>query len=368
MTQRRTRVATSLLDPAYPVSEHMQRILLVKTTSLGDVIHCLPVVNDIAAMVPGAQIEWVVEETYVDVVRLHPAVRRVLPVAVRRWRKNLFRPETRAEIATFRQSLAPTGYDRVIDVQGLAKSALITRLVRGQRHGFDRASAREWVASFVYQHAHNVSWALDAVARNRKLVGDAVGYTVRGRPEFGIAVAPADFAWLPAAPYCVCLTGTTDAAKLWPEERWSVLGRRLVEAGWRCVLPAGTEGEQKRAERIGSAIGRSADGGGAAVVAPASSLHDLARVLAGAGLAVGVDTGLTHLAAALGRPSVGIYCGTSPGAPGVVGAHTCNVGDVAKTPSPEAVLEAVLALTGGSVGTGAARAASTAGAAVGAAS
>jgi heptosyltransferase-1 len=324
----------------------MQRILLVKTTSLGDVIHCLPAVTDLARLYPQADIDWVVEETYVDVVRLHPAVRRVLPVAVRRWRKNLFRRETHAEIGAFRRSLAPQGYDRVIDVQGLAKSALIARMARGERHGLDRASAREWIAAFAYHHAHNVPWTLDAVARNRKLVGDALGYVPLGLPDFGIAATPAHFDWLPAAPYCVCLTGTTDAAKLWPEERWGVLGRRLAETGWRCVLPAGTAGEQKRAERIATEIGIFADGSAAAVVAPASSLADLAGVLAGAGLAIGVDTGLTHLAAALGRPTVGIYCGTSPGATGVIGARARNVGDVAKTPAPEAVCEAVAAVAG----------------------
>ena len=329
----------------------MQRILLVKTTSLGDVIHCLPALTDIAALYPQATLEWVVEETYVDVVRLHPAVRRVIPVAVRRWRKNLFKPETRMEIAAFRGALCPEGYDVVIDAQGLAKSALLTRAARGQRHGLDRASAREWIASFAYHHAHAVPWTLDAIARNRKLVGDALGYVPLGAPDFGINAAPAGFAWLPPAPYCVCLTGTTDAAKLWPEERWGVLGKQLAEAGWHCVLPAGTEGEQKRAERIAAEIGVFADGTAAAVVAPASSLADLAGVIAGAGLAVGVDTGLTHLAAALGRPTVGIYCGTSPGATGVTGKRACNVGDVAKTPAPEAVCEAVAQVTGAALAT-----------------
>jgi len=324
----------------------MQRILLVKTTSLGDVIHCLPAVTDLAALFPQAEIEWVVEDTYVDVVRLHPAVRRVIPVAVRRWRKNLFQPATREEIAEFRRALRPEGYDLVIDAQGLAKSALLTRAARGQRHGLDRASAREWIASFAYHHAHAVPWTLDAVARNRKLVGDALGYVPQGAPDFGISAAPAGFAWLPAAPYCVCLTGTTDAAKLWPEERWGGLGRRLADAGWHCVLPAGTDGEQKRAERIAAEIGTCADGSAAAVVAPASSLAELAGVIAGAGLAIGVDTGLTHLAAALGRPTVGIYCGTSPGATGVTGKRACNVGDVAKTPAPDAVCEAIARLTG----------------------
>ena len=321
----------------------MQRILLVKTTSLGDVIHCLPAASDIAALYPQASIEWVVEETYVDIVRLHAAVKRVLPVAVRRWRKSLFSRQTRAEISAFRRSLASEGYDRVIDVQGLAKSALIARMALGECHGLDRTSAREWIAALMYHKRHAVSWELDAVARNRTLVGDALGYTLRGAPDYGIAAAPANFDWLPAAPYCVCLSGTTDAAKLWPEDRWGELGQHVRAAGMACVLPAGTAAEQKRAERIAQAIGSGA------VAAPDLDLGQLAGVLSGAALAIGVDTGLTHLAAALGRPTVGIFCGTSPAATGVIASRACNVGDVARTPTSRAVWDAAVALIGAGV-------------------
>ncbi|MBL8386132.1 MAG: lipopolysaccharide heptosyltransferase I [Burkholderiales bacterium] len=319
----------------------MQRILLVKTTSLGDVIHCLPAASDIARLYPEAAIDWVVEETYVDVVRLHPAIARVLPVAVRRWRRSLRARQTRDEFAAFRQQLAQAQYDRVIDVQGLAKSAFLARLATGERHGLDRASAREWIAALTYHRRHHVPWTLGAVARNRQLVGDALGYAPQGAPDFGIAAAPARFDWLPASRYCVCLTGTTDVAKLWPEERWGELGRDLAAAGWRCVFPAGTDGERARAGRIAAAVDAS---GAAAVVAPAASLGELAGVLAGADLAIGVDTGLTHLAAALGRPTVGIYCGTSPRATGVIGTRVCNVGDVAKTPTSAAVRDAAASL------------------------
>ena len=318
----------------------MQRILLVKTTSLGDVIHCLPAVSDIAALYPGARVDWVVEETYVDVVALHPAVARVLPVAVRRWRRALFARSTRAEVAAFRNSLDPLGYDRVIDVQGLAKSALLARMARGQRHGLDRASAREWIAAFGYSHRHAVPWTLDAVARNRKLVGDALGYVPRGAPDYGIRAAPADVEWLPMRPYCVCLTGTTDAAKLWPEERWARFLALCGGAGLACVLPTGTESEFKRAGRIVAASGV------AAVLAPPQTLGQVAAVLAGARIAVGVDTGLTHLAGALTRPTVGIYCSTSPRRTGVIAPLAINVGEVARTPTAEAVWEATQSLLG----------------------
>lgn len=336
----------------------MQRILLVKTTSLGDVVHCLPAVTDMATLFPGVAIDWVVEETYVDVVRLHPGVSRVLPVAIRRWRKNLASRATRDEMAQFRRDLRSQHYDLVIDAQGLAKSALIARMARGERHGLDRASAREWIAALAYEHCHPVPWTLDAVARNRKLVGDALGYVPRGAPDYAITAAARAFDWLPPGPYCVCLSGTTDAAKLWPEDSWRELALFVCHAGLACVLPAGTGAEYQRAERIAAAIGGAGDlaaiggvievgGDGSnctAVVAPALGLAELAQLIVGAALVVGVDTGLTHLAGALARPTVGIFCGTSPRSTGVVGTRVRNVGEVARTPSSEAVWQAAVAL------------------------
>lgn len=321
----------------------MPRILIVKTSSLGDVIHCLPAVTDVASLFPDAVIDWVVEETYVDVVRLHPAVRRVLPVALRRWRRAMAARQTREELALFRRELGLEAYDTVIDAQGLLKSALVARMARGPRHGLDRGSAREWLAALTYDHVHAVPWTLDAVARNRVLVGAALGYSPRGEPDYGVRATPGGFDWLGEAPYCVCLTATTDAAKLWPEDRWHSLACRLGAAGLTCVLPAGTEGERHRASRIAAAVGRQA------VVAPPLELDALARLLAGATCAVGVDTGLTHMAAALGRPTVGVYCGTSPARTGVIAACARNVGDIARTPTVEAVADAIVDLAGAAV-------------------
>lgn len=321
-------------------SRIMPRILLVKTSSLGDVVHCLPALTDVAELFPGTRIDWVVEENYVEVVGLHRAIGRILPVALRRWRRALTSRGTRAEIAAFRTALGGTPYDCVIDAQGLAKSALVARLARGPRHGLDRTSAREWIAALTYDHVHAVPWTLDAVARNRVLVGAALGYSPRGEPDYGLVAEPVEFDWLPPAPYCVCLTATTDAAKLWPEDRWRSLACRLGAAGMVCVLPAGTEGERRRAERIAAEVGPQA------VVAPPLELRELAGLFAGAACAVGVDTGLTHLAAALGRPTVGVYCGTSPARTGVIAARARNVGDVARTPDVEAVGEAIAALAG----------------------
>jgi heptosyltransferase-1 len=318
----------------------MQRILLVKTTSLGDVIHCLPAVSDLAAHFPKAQIDWVVEEPYAGIVALHPAVARVLPVAVRRWRKSLAARGTWSEISDFKRRLAPEGYDRVIDAQGLVKSALLARLARGERHGLDAASARERIATRTYHFRHHVPWTLDAVARNRRLLGLALGYAPRGEPRYGIAIAPAVADWLPRG-YCVLLTGTSDAAKLWPEEQWLQCARLAAAAGLICVLPHGDAAEQARAARLAEALG--ANG----VVAPRQPLFDLGKVLGGAALVIGLDTGLTHLAAALGRPTVGVYCGSRPAETGVVARRAVNLGDIAGIPGAAAVWQAAANLLAG---------------------
>lgn len=312
----------------------MQRILLVKTTSLGDVIHCLPAVSDAAALYPGAQLDWVVEEPYAGIVRLHPGVSRALPVAVRRWRKSLAARGTWDEISAFKRQLAPEGYDRVIDAQGLVKSALLARLAKGRRHGLDASSAREGIATRTYHQRHHVPWTLDAVARNRRLVAESLGYVVRGEPRYGIHVAPAAHDWLPPRPYCMLLTGTAEAAKLWPVERWTELGQQLAREGYFCLLPHGSDAEQARAGRIAAALGADA------ALVPRMQLTELAGVLAGATLVIGLDTGLTHLAAALDRPTVGVYCGSRPAETGVIAARAVNVGDLAATPTAQAVWEA----------------------------
>lgn len=318
----------------------MQRILLVKTTSLGDVIHCLPAVSDLAAHFPKARIDWVVEEPYAGIVTLHPAVARAVPVAMRRWRKSLASRGTWQEMGAFKRELAIEGYDRVIDAQGLVKSALLARLAKGERHGLDASSAREGIATRTYTHRHHVPWTLDAVARNRRLLAQSVGYNApRGAPDYGISVAPATvaaFDWLPAGKYCVLLTGTSDATKLWPEESWLEIARLATKAGYTCVLPHGSATEEARAARIAAPVN--------GVLVPRLALPQLAGVLAGAALVLGLDSGLTHLGAALGRPTVGIYCGSRPQDTGVIAKHAANVGDVGRIPAAAAVWEAAQTL------------------------
>ncbi len=288
----------------------MTDILLVKTSSLGDVIHNLPVATDLARHLPGVAIDWVVEESFSGIPRLHPAVRDTLPVAVRRWRENLFQPVTWQEIAAFRRRLQQRTYDTVLDSQGLIKSALITASAHGLRCGYDRASAREPLAARFYQRRYAVDRALHAVERNRLLAAAVFGYTLDTPVDYGIVTPELSLPWLPAGRHAVLLHATSREDKQWREENWVALGRWLTHQGIHCVLPWGSMSEKTRSDRLAAAIPD-------AVVPPALALDQLAALLGKAAVTVGVDTGLTHLAAALRTPVVALYCASRPGLTGV---------------------------------------------------
>ncbi|WP_255584456.1 lipopolysaccharide heptosyltransferase I [Dechloromonas sp. CZR5] len=304
----------------------------MKTSSLGDVIHNLPVISDIRRHFPQAQIDWCVEESFSAIPRLHPGVGRVIPVAVRRWRKKLLQAATWREMAEFRRQLASETYDAIIDTQGLLKSALIASRAKGPRLGYAADAAREPAAARWYNRHFHVSRDLHAVIRNRRLVAAALGYQIEGEPDYGIETPPASFSWLPHRPYAVFLTATSRDDKLWPEANWLTLGRSLNSQGFSAVLPGGSALERERAARLAAAIP-------GALAAPPMSISELASLLSGARAAVGVDTGLTHLAVALKTPTVAIYTATDPGLTGVLGAgfHR-NLGGKAQTPSADAVL------------------------------
>ena len=293
-------------------------------------MHNLPVASDIRARDPGSEIDWVVEETFSAIPGLHSGVRKVLPAAIRRWRGSWWRTRTRREIRTFLDELRARSYDAVIDTQGLLKSATVARLARGPRFGLDWKSSREPLALF-YTRTFSVPWMTHAVERNRSLAAQALGYDLPAGLDYGISASAGNAEWLPGEPYAVLIHVTSARAKLWPEEQWIGLGERLARDGVRSVLTWGNAHERERAARIGLALP-------GAVVPPALSLAEAAWALAGARACVGLDTGLTHLAAALRVPTVGIYCATDPAATGLYGcARAVNLGGIGNPPTVEQV-------------------------------
>ncbi|HDP3420481.1 TPA: lipopolysaccharide heptosyltransferase I, partial [Pseudomonas aeruginosa] len=227
------------------------RVLLVKTSSLGDVIHTLPALTDAARAIPGIQFDWVVEEGFAEIPAWHPAVARVIPVAIRRWRKNLWQTLRNGEWRRFKQRLKEVDYDLVIDAQGLLKSAWLTRYVgKTPVAGLDRDSAREPLASRFYRRAYPVAWGQHAVERTRQLFAQALDYPLpESVGDYGLdreQLADAD----PGAPYLVFLHGTTWVTKHWPEAYWRELAERMCERGWSVRLPWGSAAERERAGRL----------------------------------------------------------------------------------------------------------------------
>jgi heptosyltransferase I len=282
----------------------MSDILFVKTSSLGDVIHHMPAVTDARRHLPRARFTWVVEEPYAPLVSLHPAVDEVIAVASRRWRGTLWRSASWREIAAFSRTLRARPYDKIIDSQGLLRSAIIARHARGRRHGYDRDSIRERLASAFYDVQHAVPRDLHAIERNRMLTGLALGYVPDDEIDFGLARAAfaksrgQDLA--PTVGRGILFHASARPEKEWPPERWIELARRLRAQGFALIAPWGTAGERQRSENIAAAV---AD----VHVPERMALDDMVRLVAGATFVVGVDTGLLHLAAALGVPLVAIF-------------------------------------------------------------
>ena len=337
------------------------KILLVKLSSLGDVLHNLPLVWDLRARLPNAQIDWVVEEAYVHL--LEPlrtregfkGIDRIIPFGLRRWKKHLFKLSTWQQFFAFKKQLQVVAYDTVIETQGLLKSALVCALANKSPNavvaGLANAtefSGYEPAARFFYGHLVQVPVQTHAVDRSRLVMCSALDWPMIQRsdsPQFygsQIQVEPVNLAKpvLPElkTPYVLFFHSTAREAKRWSNEAWITLGKELASRGYQVVLPWGSPAEKvislKLAEQIPNAL-----------VPPAFSIEDAFKVIAGAALTVGVDTGLTHLAAVLGLPTVEIYC-DSPRwkTEGYWAYHIRNMGDMQSPPDATEVVKASLEL------------------------
>jgi len=298
----------------------MSGVLVVRPSSLGDVVYALALVSDIARHCPGVPVDWVAEDAFVDLVRLDPRIRRVVPLALRRWRHAPLARATWRDMAAFRRVLRQERYDAILNLQEQVKGAVVSWFAKGIRHGLDRANIREPIATIVDHVHHPVSRDLHIVDRCRGIAAAALGYVADGPPRWQFDLPPTTPA-MPAGPYALAFHATSRADKEWPEDRWRALVTHFARAGFVTLLPWGNEEEHARSRRI-------ADGTEGAVVPPRQSLPELATLARHAEIVVGVDTGLTHLAAALGTSTVAIFTTTDRHLAGVscAGAHARDAG------------------------------------------
>ena len=282
------------------------KVCVIKTSSMGDVIHTLPALTDAQKAIPSLSIDWVVEENFAEIPRWHSAVNRVLPIALRRWRKSPFSIQTRNEWKNYRTLLQAENYDAVIDAQGLIKSALFaTRFAQGVKHGYDRQSIREPLASFFYDKKYAISYQQHAVERIRQLFAQSLGYELpQVQGDYGIA---RHFLHQTSEKnYVVFIHSTTRANKHWEESEWQKLIEKITAlSDCEIHLPWGNEQEKARAERLAQVHSN-------VLVFPKLTLTELAKQLANAKAVVSVDTGLAHLTAALDKPNITLYGATDP--------------------------------------------------------
>lgn len=293
-------------------------VLIVKTSSMGDLIHTLPALTDAARAIPNVRFDWVAEETFSEIPGWHSAVDRVIPVALRRWRQRFPTPTVIAEIGHTVKLLRHRNYDFVIDLQGLIKSAVITRISRGKRYGMDRKSCKEQLSAIAYRYPIHVPKRRHAIDRTRQLLGAALGYQYNNdQLDYGLALGSFSKSYTDQ-PYLVFLHGSSAAKKLWETDSWIRLAKYAGDHGFKVYVPRHNEVEYQRARLLAKATADMVE------ILPKLCLQELAAILAHASGVVGVDTGLSHLAAALGVPGVTLYIASRPGLTGARGPkQTC---------------------------------------------
>ncbi len=310
------------------------RVLIVKTSSMGDVVHALPAVSDLARAFPGIEIDWLVEKGFAAMPQQHRAVKRVIALQWRKWRKSLRSPETRTALRQWRAEMVQQPYDLVIDLQGLIKSAAFSCFAHGPRAGYDRQSIREPLAALFYGRTGHVPKNLHAIDRCRHLMSQLMGYPLPATPpDFGLQADA--HAWTPCPDrFAVLIPCASRPEKLWPQADWVAIGQVLRKRGWQVAVMWGSPQERDLAEAIASEIGGH--------VPPFLTVSQAADTLAQAEVVIGLDTGMSHLAAAHGRPTVGIYCDHEPGLAGLRGAGpVVSLGGKGQTPSLAQVCDAL---------------------------
>ncbi|MFZ0219075.1 MAG: lipopolysaccharide heptosyltransferase I [Candidatus Aquirickettsiella sp.] len=307
-------------QPPYRSDWLFMRVLIIKMSSMGDIIHTLPAVTDAAKVIANVQFDWVVEEAFTEIPKWHKQVQRIIPIALRRWRKKFWQATQNGEIKQFYKQLRDQQYDFVLDAQGSIKSAITTRLSRGYRLGMDKNSVRERLSYLAYQQTFSVPKQQHAISRLRQLFAKALKYSLpKTLPDYGInkenlSPIPLEL----SKDYLVFIPNTSCATKHWPNHYWSLLIKEMTHQGIRVYIPWGNENERKNANQL-------THKNPLAQVLPYLSLNEIAAVLVNAKAVVAVDTGLSHLSAALGIPTIVLYGPSNPSLIGTIGSSQFHI-------------------------------------------
>lgn len=278
------------------------KILIVKLSSMGDIVHTMPIVADILHTFPQAQIDWLCEENFVDLLQQVKGIRQIISVALRRWRHTLLSSQTWRQICSFYQQLRAEQYDWIIDTQGLLKSAILSRIAQGTVSGLANrtdGAGYEWPVRFFYHQRHYIEPRTHVITRSRLLVAKALHIPLREELDFGLKPKPCSLKF--PIPYIVFVHASSRKNKSWPLASWITLGEELITLGYHIILPWGSAEEQETSRHLAATLGKQA------YVPNHLSLAEVTSLLADAKATIGVDTGLSHIAMALKKPSIQIY-------------------------------------------------------------
>lgn len=321
----------------------MKKLLLIKTSSMGDLIHTFPALTDLSQNRPNEyEITWVVEESFADIAKMHPMTKKVIVFGSRRWKKNIFKAQTWREFSAFKRSLRQEKWDLIVDCQGLFKSAMITRLAAQKgtipTYSFSKESIRDPYAARFYQHGFSVAKGLTAIERNRQLFSKIFNYTPQPLANFGIQHWDEISHLTPQHPFAALIHGTSAENKEWPEERWIQIGGWLAKKGLISILFWGNAREHERALRIAEQVPD-------AIVMPRVSIHEAGLILSKAALIIAVDTGFAHLANTQDRPVIGLFLGSHADYAGVIptedNPHAVNLGGKGENPEVLDVIQVI---------------------------
>jgi len=296
------------------------RVLIIKLTSMGDLMHALPALTDAAKHLPNIEFDWVVDENFSEVPLWHPKVKSVITTNHRSWKKNIFSSSLINELRNIKSRLNNTKYEAVIDMQNNLKSAAVSFLVKDSVHGLDKASAREYPSHLAYKFKHQVSKEIHAISRQRQLLALSLNYEFDVKDiDYGIQndnFERPNFE-LPNK-YLFLVHNASWPTKMWSISRWQDLIKLINNEGYVAILPSGSIEEFERAQEIASISTE-------ALAIPVQSLNSTAYIIENAEGCVCSDTGLAHLSALLGKPSVTLYSVTDEKLIGTRGTNQTHI-------------------------------------------